>query len=67
MEMMSVPSKEVLTFSRKINGWIVKDEQFADSVNFIFEKDTPQAILELFEKIKDKLPSERKLTYTIAK
>ena len=55
MEMMSLPSKEVLMFSKKIRPWIIGDEPISGKRKFIFEDDTPQDILDLYEKIKPKL------------
>ena len=55
MEMMSLPSKEVLTFSKKIRPWIVGDEPIAGKRKFIFEDGTPQDILDLYDKIKPRL------------
>ncbi len=55
MEMMSRPSKEVLTFSKVIRRWIVGDETISGKKKFIFREDTPADILELYEEIKPKL------------
>ena len=55
MEIMALPSKEILQFSRDINPWIVKDIFDGNKKTFVFKEDTPEEILELFNKIKDKL------------
>lgn len=53
--MMIPPSKEVLVFTKKISFWIVGDEDIDGKKKFIFRKDTPQEILDLYEEIKPKL------------
>lgn len=54
MEIMTLPSKETLIFYNEIRPWIV-DGKRENGVTYIFSKDTPKEILELFNKIKDKL------------
>ena len=54
MEIMTLPSKETLIFYNEIRPWIV-DGKRENGVTYIFAKDTPKEILELFNKIKDKL------------
>ncbi len=54
MDIMTLPSKETLIFYNEIRPWIV-DGKRENGVTYIFSKDTPKEILELFNKIKDKL------------
>lgn len=54
MDIMTLPSKETLIFIKEIEPWIIDGEN-GDGVTYIFSKDTPKEILELFNKIKDKL------------
>ena len=54
MDIMTLPSKETLIFYNEIDPWIIDGEN-GDGVTYIFAKDTPKEILELFNKIKDKL------------
>lgn len=55
MEMMSRPTQEVLAFSKIIRRWIVGDETIGGKKKFIFRDDTPEDVLELYQKIKNKL------------
>ena len=54
MEIMTLPSKETVIFYNEIRPWIVNGKR-ENGVTYIFSKDTPKEILELFNKIKDKL------------
>ena len=54
MDIMTLPSKETLIFYNEIRPWIVNGKR-ENGVTYIFSKDTPKEILELFNKIKDKL------------
>ena len=54
MDIMTLPSKETLIFIKEIEPWIIDGEN-GNGVTYIFSKDTPKEILELFNKIKDKL------------
>lgn len=54
MDIMTLPSKETVIFYNEIRPWIV-DGKRENGVTYIFSKDTPKEILELFNKIKDKL------------
>lgn len=54
MDIMTLPSKETVIFYKEIEPWIVGGKQ-ENGVTYIFSKDTPKEILELFNKIKDKL------------
>lgn len=53
--MMRLPSKETLVYLRKINDWIALEEITDNGVILVFKKDIPSDVIELFEKIKDKL------------
>lgn len=55
MDIMTLPSKETLIFFNEIDDWIYSEEVTDNGVTYIFSKDTPKEILELFNKIKDKL------------
>lgn len=54
MDIMTLPDKETLIFFKEIDPWIVNGKR-ENGVTYIFSKDTPKEILELFNKIKDKL------------
>ncbi len=54
MDIMTLPSKETVIFYNEIRPWIVNGKR-ENGVTYIFSKDTPKEILELFNKIKDKL------------
>ena len=54
MDIMTLPSKETLIFIKEIEPWIIDGEN-GNGVTYIFSKNTPKEILELFNKIKDKL------------
>ena len=54
MDIMTLPSKETLILYNEIYPWIVNGNR-ENGVTYIFSKDTPKEILELFNKIKDKL------------
>ncbi len=54
MDIMTLPSKETLILYNEIYPWIVNGKR-ENGVTYIFSKDTPKEILELFNKIKDKL------------
>lgn len=53
--MMVLPSKETLVYYEKIDNWIVSEEITDNGVILVFKKDVPSDVIELFEKIKDKL------------
>lgn len=53
--MMRLPRKETLVYLRKVNDWIASEEITDNGVILIFKKDVPSDVIELFEKIKDKL------------
>ena len=52
---MVLPSKETLVYLRKVNDWIALEEITDDGVILVFKRDVPSDVIELFEKIKDKL------------
>ena len=54
MDIMKLPSKETLIFYNEIEPWIVGGKR-ENGVTYIFARDTPKEILELFNEIKDKL------------
>ena len=54
MDIMTLPSKETLILYNEIYPWIVNGKR-ENGVTYIFLKDTPKEILELFNEIKDKL------------
>ena len=53
--MMRLPSKETLVYYERIDDWIVLEEITDDGVILVFKRDIPSDVIELFEKIKDKL------------
>lgn len=53
--MMRLPRKETLVYLEKVNDWIVSEEIVSDGVILVFKRDVPSDVIELFEKIKDKL------------
>lgn len=52
---MVLPRKETLVYYKKIDNWIASEEITDNGVILVFKKDTPSDVIELFEKIKDKL------------
>ena len=53
--MMRLPTKETLVYFEKVNNWIASEEITDDGVILVFKRDVPSDVIELFEKIKDKL------------
>ena len=53
--MMRLPRKETLVYLRKVNDWIALEEIMDNGVILVFKKDAPSDVIELFERIKDKL------------
>lgn len=51
---MILPTEETLLFYREIDGWIQEDDR-SNGLVYVFKKDTPQAIIDKFEEIKDKI------------
>lgn len=52
---MRLPSKETLVYYEGIDNWIVSEEITDDGIILVFKRDIPNDVIELFEKIKDKL------------
>ena len=52
---MVLPRKETLVYYEEIDNWIVSEKITDNGVILVFKKDIPSDVIELFEKIKDKL------------
>ena len=63
MEIMALPSKEILQFSRDIDPWIVKDIFDGNKKTFVFKEDTPEDVLILFDKLIPKLNFSFKVSF----
>ena len=69
---MVLPRKETLVYYEEIDNWITSEEITSDGVILVFKKDTPSDVIELFEKIKDKLDfkvkeyKKRRLTIVVS-
>lgn len=55
MEMMKAPTKEELDFVRIVLPWISSHKMISGKHKVYFQDDTPDNILDLFERIKSKL------------
>ena len=56
LEIMALPSEETLEFYNKVDKWIIKEHRDSDNkIVYIFSKDVPGEIVELFLKIRDKI------------
>lgn len=53
--MMRLPRKETLVYYERIDDWITSEEITDNGVILVFKRDVPGDVIELFEKIKDKL------------
>lgn len=53
--MMRLPKKETLVYYEEIDNWIVLEKTTDNGVILIFKRDVPSDVIELFEKIKDKM------------
>lgn len=53
--MMVLPRKETLVYYEKVDDWIASEEIVSDGVILVFKKGVPSNVIELFEKIRDKL------------
>ena len=53
--MMRLPTKETLVYYERIDNWIASEEIVSDGVILVFKRNVPGDVIELFEKIKDKL------------
>lgn len=52
---MRLPRKETLVYYEEIDNWIASEEITSAGVILVFTRDVPSDVIELFEKIKDKL------------
>lgn len=52
---MRLPTKETLVYYERIDNWIASEEIVSDGVILVFKRNVPGDVIELFEKIKDKL------------
>ena len=52
MEILNLPSQEVLTFTKVIRNWIIDDHLIGDRRKFVFRGDTLAEISDLYEEIK---------------
>ena len=55
MEVMALPNKETLQFYKEVYPWVKRSFPDEQTPRFIFQTDTPESVLNTFEKIKDKL------------
>ena len=53
--MMRLPREETLIYLRKIDDWIASEEITDDGVILVFKGNVPSDVIELFDKIKDKM------------
>lgn len=53
--MTRLPRKETLVYYEKVDNWIASEEITDDGVILVFKRGVPSDVIELFEKIKDKL------------
>ena len=53
--MMRLPKKETLVYYEEIDNWIASEEITDNGVILVFKRNVPSDVIELFEKIKDKL------------
>lgn len=53
--MMVLPRKETLVYYEEIDNWIASEKITDNGVVLVFKRDVPSDVIELFEKIKDKL------------
>lgn len=53
--MMVLPTKETLVYYEGIDNWVTSEEITSDGVILVFKRYVPSDVIELFEKIKDKL------------
>ena len=53
--MMVLPRKETLVYYGEIDHWIASEEITDNGIILVFKRDVPSDVIELFEKIKDKL------------
>lgn len=55
MEIMALPNKETVQFYKEVYPWVKNSFPDEQTPRFIFRKDTPENVLETFEKVKDKI------------
>lgn len=55
MEVMAIPSKELLIFYDKIDEWVEQTYPDEQTPRVTFKKETPQSVLSLFDSIKLKI------------
>lgn len=55
MEVMALPSKETLLFIREIDPWIASESLHPDGVVLVFQKETPDTVMDLLRDIKKKI------------
>ena len=55
MEVMAVPSNELLIFYNKIDEWVDKVYPDQNNPRVLFKEDTPQSVLDLFNNIRSKI------------
>ena len=53
--MMRLPREETLVYYKEIDNWITSEKITDNGVILVFKKGVPSDVIELFEKIKDKL------------
>ena len=53
--MMRLPTKETLVYYERIDDWITSEKITDNGVILVFKRNVPGDVIELFEKIKDKL------------
>ena len=58
MEVMAVPSKELLIFYNQIDEWVDQVYPDKDVPRVSFKKNTPKSVLDLFDTIKLKIGFE---------
>ena len=52
---MRLPTKETLVYYERIDDWITSEKITDNGVILVFKRNVPGDVIELFEKIKDKL------------
>ena len=55
MEVMDIPSKELLIFYNQIDEWVDRVYPDQDKPLVSFKKETPKSVLDLFDTIKYKI------------
>lgn len=55
MEVMALPSEEIITFHNKVRPWIINGKKKNGVMYYEFSNDTPIRVLRLFDNLKDKL------------